>query len=602
MSGVLGRTSGELRRAGREAHAAWSSRSAIAVGLLVAAAIVPPATGVLGPLDELAGGLYLALAAVGLGFAVGIGGLPSLAQGAFVGVGAFACALVRSRLGWPFAPAVVLGALAAGAAGLAVGFAAVRLRPAAVAVATFLLSWLALFVLEAFPSAFGGAEGLALAPALSARAHYELALALLAVGVLAFAVLNRSPVGLRLAAVRDHPGAASVAGVPASRLQAQAFAFAAVLAGFAGGLGVDLAGVADPSAYGPSLSFKLFVAVLIGGAVTALGGPAGIALLGLVALVARTAAGSSDQLAARFQTMTSAVLVVLILSAELDGIVPAALRRLRARRLPSHAPVAALAARPGATALRATALTKRYGSVTALAGIDLAVEPGMVAALIGPNGSGKTTALRALAGAIPVDGGRIAVGAVDVTTEPVASRVRLGIVRTLQSAAVFPELTALENVLVAVAGRRRHGGFGRALAATPLYRRETLAARASAVEALDALGLRERADTRADELSTTERRLLAIAIALGADPQILLLDEPSAAVGLSELPRLAAAILGLRARGVGLLVVEHNLRLVRAIADRVMVLDGGRVISAGTPDEVGRDPVVQAAYLGRTVI
>jgi ABC-type branched-subunit amino acid transport system ATPase component len=226
----------------------------------------------------------------------------------------------------------------------------------------------------------------------------------------------------------------------------------------------------------------------------------------------------------------------------------------------------------------------------------------MVAALIGPNGSGKTTALRALAGAIPVDGGRITVGAVDVTTEPVASRVRLGIVRTLQSAAVFPELTALENVLVAVAGRRRHGGFGRALAATPLYRRETLAARASAVEALDALGLRERADTRADELSTTERRLLAIAIALGADPQILLLDEPSAAVGLSELPRLAAAILGLRARGVGLLVVEHNLRLVRAIADRVMVLDGGRVISAGTPDEVGRDPVVQAAYLGRTVI
>jgi branched-chain amino acid transport system permease protein len=602
VSSTLTRTGDELRRAAREARVGWSTRSTVVVAALAAAAIVPPATGIFGPLDTLAGGLYLALAAVGLGFAVGVGGIPSLAQGAFVGVGAFISAVLRVQLGWALAPAVVLGALAACAAGFAIGLASARLRPAAIAVATLLLSWLALFALEAFPSAFGGSEGLALTPALSAGAHYELALGLLALGVLAFAVLRRSSGGLQLAALRDHPGAAAAAGVQGAWLYARAFAFAAAVGGVAGGLAVDLAGVADPTAYGPSLSFKLFVAVLIGGAATALGGPAGIALLGIVSLVATAAAGSSDQLAARFQTMTSAVLVVLILSAELDGIVPAALRRVRAPWAPARRGSALLPARPGGVPLHADGLVKRYGQMTALAGIGLELEPGVVCALIGPNGSGKTTALRALAGAIPLDGGRIALGAADVTVEPVDSRVRLGIVRTLQSAAVFDELTALENVLVTVSTRRRHGGFARALAATPLYRSETLAARETALGALDAVELRGRADTRAGELSTTERRLLVIAVALGTDPQVLLLDEPSAAVGLSELPQLARTIRVLRDRGLCLLVVEHNLRLVRAVADRVTVLDAGRVIAQGTPDEIGRDPAVQAAYLGRNVI
>jgi branched-chain amino acid transport system permease protein len=602
MSSALARTGDELRRAAGEVRGGWSSRYTVVVGALIAAAIVPPATGLFGPLDALAGGLYLGLAAVGLGFAVGIGGVPSLAQGAFVGVGAFVSALLRIHLGWPLAPAVLIGGLAAATAGFAAGAAAARLRPAAIAVATLLLSWLALVGLEAFPSAFGGSEGLALAPSLSARAHYELALALLALGALAFAVLSRSSVGLQLAAVRDRPAAAAAVGVPAARLRARAFAFAAALAGIAGGLGVDLAGVADPSAYGPSLSFKLFVAVLIGGAVSALGGPAGIAVLGLVAVVAKVAAGSSDALAARFETMTAAVLVVLILSAELDGVVPAVSRRLRARRAPIRRPAEPLPSRPRGATLHAAGLAKRYGLVTALTGIDLELAPGVVCALIGPNGSGKTTALRALAGAIPLDEGRIALGSKDVTTDPVGTRVGLGIVRTLQSAAVFSELTALENVLVAVAGRRRSGGFGRALAGTPRYRSETLAARETALEALESVGLRGRADARAGELSTTEQRLLMIAIALGADPQALLLDEPSAAVGVSELPQLAQAILGLRERGLSVLVVEHNLRLVRAIADRVTVLDAGRVIADGTPDEIGRDLAVQAAYLGRNEI
>ncbi len=281
-----------------------------------------------------------------------------------------------SRARWPactsgchWQPRRSLGALAATGAGLLVGAAIARLRRALIAVATLLLSWACILLLQAFPSAFGGSEGLPLPPALSARAHYELALALLALSALAFAGLARGPAGLRLAAARDRPPAAAAAGVPIVRLRTGAFGFAAGLAGLVGGLSVDLAGVADPSAYGPALSFKLLVAVVIGGAAAALGGPAGIGLLGLVSLVARNAAGFSDQLAARFQTMTAAVLVVLLLPAESEGILPwleldcppgSPAHRSRPDRRSRPVP------RPNRCA--PMGLSKRYGAVVALDG------------------------------------------------------------------------------------------------------------------------------------------------------------------------------------------------------------------------------------------
>jgi branched-chain amino acid transport system permease protein len=599
MTGALARTGLELRRAGREARAGWSTRATIAALALGAAAVIPPATGILGPLDTLASGLYLGVAAIGLGFAVGVGGIPSLAQGAFVGIGAFTSALARLHLGLPLAGSALLGALAATTAGLLVGAATARLRRALIAVATFLLSWVGLLVFQAFPSAFGGSEGLALAPALSARGHYELALALLALSALAFAGLARGPGGLRLAAARDRPAAAAAAGVPIVRLRTGAFAFSAALAGLSGGLSVDLAGVADPSAYGPSLSFKLLAAVVIGGAAAALGGPAGIGLLGLVAFVARNATGFSDQLAARFQTMTAAVLVLLLLSAESDGVVPWIERRLPTPTPPRPRPGPTLPVRAAEAPLRGVGLSKRYGPVTALDGVDIDVTPGTVHALMGPNGSGKTTALRALAGTLRPDSGTITLGPADLTDSQVGYRVELGVVRTLQSTAVFGTLTVLENVLVGVGGRCHNGGFGRSIVATPGYRTEARAARATAWELLEAVGLTERAADRADELSATEQRLLMIATALGTDPQVLLLDEPSAGVGAAELPRLSSTILALRERGLGLLVVEHNLRLVGSIADCVSVLDAGRLIARGTPSEVASDQAVRAAYLGR---
>jgi branched-chain amino acid transport system ATP-binding protein/branched-chain amino acid transport system permease protein len=581
---ALARTGSELGRAAREARAGWAPPATWAVAALAVVAVVPPLTGFPGPLDSLAGGLYLGLAAIGLGAVVGLAGIPSLAQGALVAAGVFASVLARTRLGLPLAPAAGLGALAGGALGLPVGALVAGLSPAVAAVATWLCSWVALLALQAFVSA----GGLVVGQALPTAVHYELALALVALGALAFAALARSPAGVRLAAARDSRAAAEAAGVPVARLRVSVCGFAGLLAGLAGGLSVDLAGVADPSAYCPSLSLKLLLAVLIGGAARALGGPVGVALLGLVTLIGAHAASFSQELAVRTQTVLAAVVVLLLLPDDPEGLIPALERRLPSRRprapaAPPPTAAAAPAVRSAAT-LSARGLVKRYGAVTVLDALDLEVQPGVVSALIGPNGSGKTTALRALAGAVGLDAGT-------VTAE---GRV----VRTLQSPVAFAGLGVLESALVGAAAGARHSGIARTVLATPRQRAEAAALRAEALAALGFAGLAGRADTPAAELSVTEQRLLAIATALATRPRFVLLDEPTAGVGAAELPRLADAVLGLRDRGIGVLVVEHNLRFVQTVAARVTVLDAGRAIAAGSPAEVAQDPRVRAVYLG----
>jgi branched-chain amino acid transport system ATP-binding protein len=197
---------------------------------------------------------------------------------------------------------------------------------------------------------------------------------------------------------------------------------------------------------------------------------------------------------------------------------------------------------------------------------------------------------------MPADEGRIALGGEDLAAAPTPVRVERGVVRTLQSTAVFPGLTVRENVLVGVP--RSHGGALRALAATPLARASEREARGRAAAALARFGLSGDAERPAGELSAFDQRRVMLAAAWAADPAVLLLDEPSAGAAAGDLEALAGLLDGLRADGLGILLVEHNLRLVRRVADRVVVLAAGVEVAAGTPDEVGRDPRVRAVYLG----
>jgi branched-chain amino acid transport system permease protein len=477
-----------------------------------------------------------------------------------------------------------------------VGAAVVRFRPVYVVAATWIATWLFALAADAFPRLSGGGRGLGVPTAWSPTAHYELALALVALAALGHRALASAPFGLTLRAAAQRPAAATALGVEPAPLRLRAFAGAAAVGGLAGALDAQLAGVADAGAYGARLSFLLLVAVLVGGATSAVGPVVGVLVLGVLSEAAEAAGGLSGTEAARFAPLLAALLLVSVLILGLDGIVPAL-----GRRRPPGAPAASGAlpapAAEGAV-LAAHGATKRYGGVHALEGFDLELRPGRVVALIGPNGSGKTTALRVLAGTVRADAGRIALDGRELPPEPAARRARRGVVRTLQSNGTFPQLTALEHASVGAALRARHRGALRALLATPKARRDAAATRARALAALGAVGLEERAGVRAEQLTTAEQRLLELASALAAEPTVLLLDEPSAGAGAEALDRLAGILDALRQRGLSVLVVEHNLRLVRSVAQEVVVLDAGSRLASGTPEEVARDEAVRRAYLG----
>jgi branched-chain amino acid transport system ATP-binding protein/branched-chain amino acid transport system permease protein len=602
---VFEQTGVELRRAAGEARARWGTTGWLALAGLVLAAAVPflslPGVHV----DGLADTAYLALAATALGLTVGPAGLPVLGAGAFMAIGAFTAALLVTRSGWPVEAAALAGTAAALAAGLLAG-GVVRLRRAFVAVSTWLLAWLVWLFLLAFPSVSGGSQGLILPPKsllgldATPTVHFEVALGLLAMAALALAAVRRGAPGLELSALRQAPALATALGVRLERPRLAAFGAAAAVAGLAGALSVQLHAVADPVAYDPFLSFKLLVAVLLGGAAATLGPAAGVAALGLIGLASGPLARVLNLPLERFDTAVAAILLVFVLALGGEGIVPWLLRatgRLR-RRTSERATAAYLKLGRRGAPLRAEGLRKAYGGVLALDGLSLELVPGQTTALIGPNGSGKTTALRLLSGAAATDGGAVRLGERDVTEAPTAERVRLGIARTLQTTASFPELTALENVLVGRAVRRRHGGFVRTALATPRARREAADAQAAAREALALVGLEDAADVPATELTSSQRRLVALAAALATEPEILLVDELSAGAGAEELERLAEVVARIGGQGVAVLVVEHNLRLVRRVADRVLVLAAGAVVAEGTVEEVAASGVVQQAYLG----
>jgi ABC-type branched-subunit amino acid transport system ATPase component len=234
--------------------------------------------------------------------------------------------------------------------------------------------------------------------------------------------------------------------------------------------------------------------------------------------------------------------------------------------------------------LEAHGYGKRYRRGNwALRGVDLGVPEGSITALVGPNGSGKTTILRLLSGTVAADSGRTELGRSDLTASTAAERVHAGVVRTLQARAYFGELSAREHALVGVNRTRRHGGGFRTLFSTPQFRAENEEAEARAVAALEAVGLEPRAERPASELTGAEQQRLMIGAALATNPAVLLLDEPSAGAAAGDLEHLIGLLRSLRARGIAILLVEHNQALVHAVADEVLELEQGRIVGRAPP-------------------
>jgi branched-chain amino acid transport system ATP-binding protein len=244
------------------------------------------------------------------------------------------------------------------------------------------------------------------------------------------------------------------------------------------------------------------------------------------------------------------------------------------------------------TALLSVAgLTKRFGGLVATNNLDLDVAPGETHAIIGPNGAGKTTLIAQLQGEIRPDAGTISFGARDITRDPAHRRAQLGLARSFQITSIFPAFTTLANVALAVQSIAGHSFrfFAPAL--------DDRALTAPAREALGIVGLTPRANVLANDLSHGEKRQLELAMALAMRPKLLLLDEPMAGMGRQDGARMTRILAGLK-RTYAILLIEHDMDTVFALADRITVLVAGRAIASGAPDAIRANADVRAAYLG----
>lgn len=232
-----------------------------------------------------------------------------------------------------------------------------------------------------------------------------------------------------------------------------------------------------------------------------------------------------------------------------------------------------------------------------LDGIDWTVEAGERWAIVGPNGSGKTTLLNSISGFYPVESGHIDLGGVDATHSTIAARAVAGVGRTFQTPRLVDDLSVLDNVALGSFAKHEANNIG-VILRLPKSRRDEKRSRSEARSLLELVGLDDRADELAEELTHGQKRMVEIGRALAGGPSVLLLDEPAAGLSLFEVDRLGDLMRQLRKHGLTVVIVEHHIELVRGTADDVTVLDEGHVIASGSPAEVFDDPAVRSRYLG----
>jgi ABC-type branched-subunit amino acid transport system ATPase component/ABC-type branched-subunit amino acid transport system permease subunit len=530
----------------------------------------------------------------------------SLAQLTLAGVGAYGVSQL-SQAGVPFPVAPVIAAAAAALVGVLIGLPSLRLQGIGVAIATMSLSvgvealW---FRNPSLNGGNGGARpvpprffGVALGP--GAGLSYPRPLfGLLCVGAVAIAVfavarLRSSRLGTSMLAINANQRAAAANGINVTRTKVLAFALSGFVAGSGGALLAYFRMSVSADSFSAFAALPLLAVAYVSGIMSVIGGVVAGALAagGLVQTGLLGLFGS----AAWFQ-LISGLGLVLSMRLQPEGIVGEIYRRIRIRRsgcdleedeaLPELTPVNAMTGRTdGKRVMSVSGLSVNYGGVAAVDDVDLSLPAGSIVGLIGPNGAGKTSLLDAVTGfahsrgVVEFDGKRI-----DGSRPHVLARN--GLVRTFQGVELWHDLSVRENVEVGALARRSTG------------RAPESPVNMNVSEALAIMGLRHDQNRLVSDLSQGDRQRVSIARALAARPKVLLLDEPAAGLDSVESLELGSRLRAVVGRGITLLLVDHDMDLVLGVCDLIYVLDLGRLIAEGSPDEIRECPQVIRAYLG----
>ncbi len=569
--------------------------------------------------------LAISMSAVVIGGAlamlVGYARCITLATGAMLAIGAYGATLPVVHAGVPFLAALVFSTLLGGLAGLVLAIPGVRFRSHNLAMVTLVFQAVVIIVLREGKTLTGGAEGMHVPPPVIFGFSFNndadfllLCGVLFALIILPIAVLLAGPFGKNLRAIASNENAARAFGIDVRYYLIAAFAWSSAVIAFAGAVSAPRFRIIDPDSYGLLTSIFTLTYPIIGGMGSIWGGLVGGGVLRLFPELLRPLADYID--------LVFCVLVVGTLTFFPDGLASAiwTLHR-RSRHKVSAAAVAVhdvkvarVAELFSATEVLETRQSERYtaetpvlviesvsrsyGALRAVDGLSLTVSRGALHGLMGPNGAGKTTLFNLVSGFIAPDGGRVLLCGAPLDNVPIERRIGLGMTRTFQHAAVFQRLSCLDNVMIGLGRNTVLQGTRRSIAAA-LDDDSARAERRAALAALEAVGLGARAQDVASALSLGDQRRLEIARAIVSRPRIILLDEPVSGVSAEEAHRLRELLLAVnRELGIAMVVIEHNIRFLVSLCERISVMSEGKVIAEGDAAAMVDDPRVRHVYFG----